>query len=241
MAYTVWESTGPEKELGRKGRSVETTQRGQRHNRRWGEERIIKRNQDSGNQRPVVLLNAIFLYLNNLFYFVQALLNQSVPCQALTKIQQNTNYTGFRKWKWSEATLHLVKRFQLKFQQPAIIRGMLPNLTNEPRTGSSCLPPNTLHLLTLTFHSAGNWYMVVFSTSANQQLTSWMCRWRKCWHLGGKISTPPHTSVPPGFHLPGFHLSSSSPCHQEVAGQGRVSLALYYISLISGLEIYRNI
>ena len=34
------------------------------------------------------------------------------------------------------------------------------------------------------------------------------------------ISTPPHTSIPPGLHLPGFHLPSSSPCHQEVAGRG---------------------
>ena len=81
------------------------------------------------------------------------------------------------------------------------------------------LPPHTSHLFTLTFFPAENWYMDV-KTTANPQLTSWLWRWRNVGILEEKISIPPHTSVPPGLRLPGFHLPSSSPCHQEVAGRG---------------------
>ena len=41
----------------------------------------------------------LVLHLNNLFYFLRALSNQKIPCQALMKINKRTT-TKIKKWKW---------------------------------------------------------------------------------------------------------------------------------------------
>ena len=45
------------------------------------------------------LLSKACFTLNNLFYFLRALSNQTIPCQALTKIDKRTT-TKTKKWKW---------------------------------------------------------------------------------------------------------------------------------------------
>ena len=85
---------------------------------------------------------------------------------------------------------------------------------------SSCLLPPS-HLTPLHSHFLPGWKLV-HGREDDRQSTAHelIVKMKKCWHFGGKISIPPHTSVPPGLRLPGFHLPSSSPCHQEVAGRG---------------------
>ena len=134
----------------------------------------------------------LILYLNNLFYFGEHFQTHRFLVKHWRKYYKTqTTKVSNGESDSTEATSH--QKFQL--------------------------PPHTSHLFTLTFFPAENWYMDV-KTTANPQLTSWLWRWRNVGILEEKISIPPHTSVPPGLRLPGFHLPSSSPCHQEVAGRG---------------------
>ena len=107
----------------------------------------------------------LILYLNNLFYFWQALSNPSVPCQALTKIWQKTKYKGFAKVKVIPLKPHLIKNSSSR----PLSGGCHQTWQKNPTKNWLKLPPpphHTSHLFTLTFFRADNWYMFVFTASA---------------------------------------------------------------------------
>ena len=138
------------------------------------------------------LLSKTYLISEQFILLWRALSNPSVPCQALTKMWWNTNYKCFKRWKWFHWS-HI----------------------------SSKIPAASSHLTPFHSHFLPGWKLV-HGREDDRQSTAHelIVKMKKCWHFGGKISIPPHTSVPPGLRLPGFHLPSSSPCHQEVAGRG---------------------
>ena len=134
----------------------------------------------------------LILYLNNLFYFCEHFQTHRFLVKHWRKYDKRQSTKVSQRWKWFHWS-HI----------------------------SSKIPAASSHLTPFHSHFLPGWKLV-HGREDDRQSTAHelIVKMKKCWHFGGKISIPPHTSVPPGLRLTGFHLPSSSPCHQEVAGRG---------------------